>query len=157
MRLLPLAFLLTTGVLPAFSGDAAVDATPLRIPTLDRVPELTEFVEGAPATAALHIRDFHQRQPVDGASPTVPTSVFLAYTDRALYVVFVCADDPAKVRAHLSRRESVSGDDLVGVAIDTFHDRRRAYMFYANPGRCRASQAAGRCGSRVPDRRRRTP
>ena len=81
----------------------------------------------------LRIDDFRQRQPADGAAASVPTTAYLAYGETAMYVVFVCKEDPAKVRAHLSRRESVSGDDLVGIAIDTFHYRRRAYMFYANP------------------------
>ena len=47
--------------------------------------------------------------------------------------MFVCKDQPGKVRAHLSKRESSSGDDLVGVLLDTFHDRRRAYEFFVNP------------------------
>src|SRR5437764_4448378 len=33
----------------------------------------------------------------------------------------------------MSRRESISSDDVVGLLIDTFHDGRRGYMFYANP------------------------
>ena len=49
-------------------------------------------------------------------------------------MVFVCRDaDPAGVRAHLARREAITTDDQVGVLLDTFLDRRRAYLFLANP------------------------
>src|SRR5207249_4033290 len=50
-----------------------------------------------------------------------------------LYVVFVCRDDPAKVRANVARRDDISHDDHVIVYLDTFHDRKRAYRFAVNP------------------------
>jgi hypothetical protein len=48
-------------------------------------------------------------------------------------VVFVCFDDPQKVRARMSRREDIYDDDQVEVMLDTFHDRRRAYAFQTTP------------------------
>ena len=61
------------------------------------------------------------------------TAAYLAHDDRSLYVVFVCHDDPAKVRARIARREDTDGDDAVVVYLDTFRDRERAYMFMTNP------------------------
>ncbi|MBI4908965.1 MAG: carbohydrate binding family 9 domain-containing protein [Acidobacteria bacterium] len=119
MRWFHIVVLSALGVLPA--------AAAVQIPAvaLHQQLELNED--------ALRIDDFRQRQPNDGAPASLRTTVYLAYSESALHAVFVCKDDPAKVRAHLSRRESVDGDDLVGIAIDTFHDGRRAYLYYANP------------------------
>lgn len=41
--------------------------------------------------------------------------------------------EPGKVRARMARRESVFGDDIVEVMLDTFDDQRRAYGFFTNP------------------------
>jgi hypothetical protein len=48
-------------------------------------------------------------------------------------VVFVCFDDPKKVRARMSVREDIYDDDQVEIILDTFHDRRRAYAFQTTP------------------------
>ena len=62
------------------------------------------------------------------------TVAYLSRDRRALYVVFVCHDrEPQEIRAHLTKREQTMADDLVGVYLDTFHDRRRAYVFHVNP------------------------
>lgn len=120
-------------VLPSMCADAPEGSKAAQIPTVSSALELGDFVKGEPRTPALRIDSFRQRQPADGAAPSRATTAYLAYGETALYVIFVCQENPSMVRAHLGRRESVDGDDLVGVAIDTFHDGRRAYMFYANP------------------------
>ena len=119
--------------LPSMCADGPDGRMTAQIPTVSRAPELRDFLKGEPQTAALRIDNFRQRQPTDGGPPSRATTAYLAYGETALYVIFVCQESPSMVRAHLGRRESVDGDDLVGVAIDTFHDGRRAYMFYANP------------------------
>lgn len=81
----------------------------------------------------LAVTDFRQREPGDGTPVSQPTTVYLSYDDANLYVVFVCSDDPAKVRANIARRESISDDDQVVVFLDTFRDRKRAYFFATNP------------------------
>jgi hypothetical protein len=81
------------------------------------------------------VQDFVQRSPSDGEPASFPTEVYLAYDDKNLYVVFVAFDsEPEKLRARLGRRENLSDDDdWVEVAIDTFNDQRRGYMFGSNP------------------------
>jgi hypothetical protein len=79
------------------------------------------------------VSGFIQREPRDGEPVSRDTVAYLSYDADRLYVVFVCAEDPARVRARLSRRESIDADDSVSVYLDTFHDRRRAYVFTANP------------------------
>jgi len=90
--------------------------------------------QGEAARAMAKVTDFIQREPHDGEPVSHPTEAYLGYDEKNLYVVFVCHDDPAKVRAHETRREGFDGeDDDVAIMLDTFHDRRRAYEFEVNP------------------------
>ena len=38
-----------------------------------------------------------------------------------------------EIRAHLSDRDTAFSDDFVGVVLDTFNDKRRAFEFFVNP------------------------
>lgn len=125
--------LLTLGT---FAFAATERGKVVAIPRLERAPELQEFVSAAaPHTALARMDGFLQRTPRDGAPATQRTEVFLGYDSRNLYVVFRCFDDePAKVRGRLTNRDQVeSDDDIVSLMLDTFDDRRRAYVFTVNP------------------------
>ena len=79
------------------------------------------------------VTGFVQRNPHNGDPASQRTEAYLGYDNNNLYAVFVCFDNPAKVRARMSRREDVFDDDTVEVMLDTFHDRRRAYAFQTTP------------------------
>jgi len=89
--------------------------------------------EGEVAPQMTKVTGFAQRDPHDGEGVSQRTEAYLGYDDKNLYAVFVCFDDPDKVRARKARREDVTDDDTVEVMLDTFHDRRRAYAFQINP------------------------
>lgn len=108
-------------------------ADTVTIPFVEKPLRLEDFRADAAPPGLLKITDFRQRQPAEGAPVSQPTTAYLAYDETHFYAVFLCRDEPGKARAHMSRRESVSTDDLVGINLDTFHDGRRAYMFYSNP------------------------
>jgi hypothetical protein len=77
---------------------------------------------------------FVQYHPRDGASPTEPTDVALAYDDEALYVLVEARDTrPGEIRALLTRRDGASSSDWIHVWFDTLDDRRTAYRFSVNP------------------------
>ncbi len=105
----------------------------LRLPKAAAPPRLDDYVGGVPADAGLRVTEFLQNTPDDGAPVTLPTTAYLSYDDKQLYVVFVCKDDPAQIRAHLGKREDIFGDEGVEIFLDTFHDRQRAYVFAINP------------------------
>ena len=72
--------------------------------------------------------------PGDNSASPVETQVLVTFDDGHLYVAFRASDpDPGALRAHLADRDTQRRDDLVGIEIDTFNDRRRAYRFQANP------------------------
>lgn len=84
--------------------------------------------------AATVITDFVQYEPQEGAAPTEKTTVYLGYDSHNLYLAFDCQDSrPESIRCTLCQRDRVQGDDVVYVYLDTFNDRRRAFVFEANP------------------------
>lgn len=105
----------------------------LTIPRLTHAPALEDFLEmqpnGETALQMAKVTGFVQRTPHDGEAVSEETEAYLGYDQKNLYLVFVCFDDPKKVRARMSRREDIYDDDQVAVLFDTFHDRRRAYEF----------------------------
>ena len=103
------------------------------LPRVDRPPRLEDFLEGRAPGLGLAVRDFRQREPADGASVSRPTLAYLAYDDANLYCVFVCREGPGEIRAYLGKRDHIDDSDQVALYLDTFHDRRRAYVFAVNP------------------------
>ena len=76
---------------------------------------------------------FVQRFPKDGAKASLETHFAVLYDDNAIYVG-VWADDPepARIRRLLTRRDIDSPADAIMVGIDSYHDRRTAYVFQLN-------------------------
>ncbi len=105
----------------------------VRIPRVSRPPKLEDFLNGVSREAEAVITDFRQRSPGDGPPISQPTGAYLSYDRENIYAIFVCRDDPERVRARMAKREDISDDDRVAVYLDTFHDRQRAYVFASNP------------------------
>jgi hypothetical protein len=124
---------LSTIVLALFAGGAAAQPPELTIVRTATPPALSAFTGATMPHRPGEVSGFLQREPQDGTPSRVETVAHLSYDQDRLYVVFVCRDDPAKVRARVTRREDAESDDSVSVYLDTFHDRRRAYVFTSNP------------------------
>jgi hypothetical protein len=112
---------------------AAQERPALRIERVSTPPAIAAYVDGKTVPAGTHVTGLKQREPGDGTDASVETDVYVSYDDRQLYVVYICRDDPAKVRANLTKREAIMGDDVVGLVLDTYNDGRRSYLFLANP------------------------
>ncbi len=105
----------------------------LNIPRALHAPRLEDFVAGVPADAGLEVSGFRQNTPGDGEPVSLDTKAYLSYDDKNIYVVFKCKDDPKLVRAHITPRDKIFGDEGVQIFLDTFHDKQRAYVFSVNP------------------------
>jgi hypothetical protein len=88
--------------------------------------------EQAWAGAAV-FKDFYQVGPGDNIAPSRPTEAYMMYDEKHLYIGFKCWDEKDKIRATVAKRDSVFGEDNVRVWLDTFNDRRRAYILGFNP------------------------
>jgi len=104
------------------------------IPRVTRPLTLEEIISGDIEQPAAVVNDFVQHEPREGEPASQPTTVYLAYDQKHLYVGFHCVDhEPPQIRAHVTRRDAIGGDDRVGIVIDTYYDHRRAYAFSVNP------------------------
>jgi len=83
-------------------------------------------------TAAV-FKDFYQTSPGNNTAPSRPTEAYMMYDEHNLYLAFKCWDERDKIRATVAKRDDVLGEDNVRVWLDTYDDRRRAYVLAFNP------------------------
>ena len=78
--------------------------------------------------------DYLQREPFQGAAPSLPTKLKILYDNRNLYIA-IRATDPGIAREPrlLGQRDEFSGD-MVGVAFDSYFNRRTAFEFDVTSG-----------------------
>lgn len=74
---------------------------------------------------------FVQQVPNQGKDPSQKTEIKLLYDNNNLYVGFKCYDKgPGKITPILKRRDNDAAvGDIVGIAIDSYHDNQTAYEF----------------------------
>jgi hypothetical protein len=76
----------------------------------------------------------YETRPAENTAAPVRTEVWITYDAANFYAAFRAHDpDPEQIRARYSDRDNAYGDDWVGLALDTFHDQRRAFEFFVNP------------------------
>jgi hypothetical protein len=102
--------------------------TPLRID--GRLDE--EFYTLVPA-----ISDFIQTVPAEGQPATEKTEAWVAFDENFIYISGKCYDSapPEQWTANEMRRDTsqLRQNDMFGVLLDTYHDRRNGFNFYTNP------------------------
>jgi len=126
----------------AFYGVAAMGVEPHRqdveaprvtAPRLAGTIVVDGMLDEAQWADAARITGYRPYNPVEEGTLPGKTDVFIFYDDQTLFFGFHChADDPSRVRAHLSPREDINFDDQVGIYLDTFNDDRQAFVFYIN-------------------------
>src|SRR6266516_1936664 len=117
------------------SGGRRASAATIRA-TLIRAPATLDGRLDEPFWAAADsINDFRQREPLEGSPATERTVVKVAHDADALYIVVRCYDSNMRsVRASQLRRDAdLSSDDNVRLLIDSYDDRRSAFVFGTNP------------------------
>ena len=79
---------------------------------------------------ATPITDFTQAEPVEGAQPTDPMEVRFLYDDTALWVgARMRRSQGSPIQAPMSRRDDGAQAEYLQIELDTYLDRRTAYMF----------------------------
>jgi len=77
---------------------------------------------------------FLQSDPLDGASETEVTTVWIAFDDQSLYIAARLDDtDPQNIVHRLGRRDDEVESDWFTFAVDPYYDRRSGYLFAVNP------------------------
>ena len=116
-------------------GDAAAPAPIVNAVYLDRAPEIDGVLDEPFWADVPAITDFRQREPIDGGLPTEASEVRVGFTENALYFALTLRDSqPELIRRSILHREGrIDQDDRVIIALDTYQDRRNAYIFELNP------------------------
>src|SRR2546428_103072 len=132
MRVLSLSvrsFSLTATCALALQAQAVGPATRVERPqkraTAVRVPSGAISIDGRlneTAWAGVPVlRDFVQKDPVEGAAPTDQLEIRIAYDDAALYVATrVTSKDPSKIQAPVSRRDDIHQAEHIWISLDTY-------------------------------------
>ena len=105
----------------------------LRPPRTRERPRVDGRLDDAVWRDALHVTDFVQQNPVEGAPATEATDVWIAYDSQNFYLaVHAHYADPGLMRANRIDRDQAFEDDNVAIYFDTFLDQNRAYRFSVN-------------------------
>ena len=111
------------------AGDLAV--------TVPRVERAEAVVDGAldePVwRRAAVLTGFSQYRPVDGRPAEDSTEVLVWYAPDAIWFGIRAVESHGPVRATLADRDRIDSEDHVQILLDTFDDRRRAYVIGVNP------------------------
>src|SRR5436190_24378568 len=81
------------------------------------------------------ITDFVQQEPDEFKPATEKTEAWIFFDDDNIYVSARCFEShPERRVANEMRRDinQLRQNDTFGVLLDTFHDKRNGYIFYAN-------------------------
>lgn len=105
--------------------------------TVPRIEE-TVVVDGRldePAWArAVRLTGFSEYRPVDRQRAAEQTEVLVWYAPDALHFGIIAHDsEPGSIRATSADRDSLDREDSIRIYLDTFNDRRRAFVFGVNP------------------------
>ena len=116
---------------PVDGGDRKV----ARIVRTEEAPVIDGRLDDAVWQSAARVEDLHQVTPVEYATPTEPTVVYLLYDDEMLYVGARLFDrEPNLINARILRQnQPIGADDRLFVQIDPFGNRRSGYLFGVNP------------------------
>ena len=77
---------------------------------------------------------FVQQRPAPGTTASQPTEARVLYDGVAVYVGMRMTDtDAGAIAAPLGRRDSDLSTDLAYVVLDSYHDKRTAFLFGVNP------------------------
>ena len=105
----------------------------VRIPRLDNTLTVDGSLDEVVWQSAAVLTGFSQYQPVDGRPAEDSTDVLVWYTSDAIYFGIRAFERHGDIRATLADRDKIETDDYVQILLDTFNDRRRAYVFGVNP------------------------
>lgn len=127
-----LTLLVTIGIVYAdlsaqFPMKRSLQASRTASPVIDGVPNEEAWLQAEEAT------EFYQFEPREGMPATERSSVRLLYDDDYIYIAGWMYDtEPSKIVRKLARRDDEVEVDAFTVMIDSYFDRKTAYVFGVN-------------------------
>ena len=117
---------------PAYSGREHRLA--VAIPRFDTSVVIDGVLDEAVWARAARLTGFSQYQPVDGLPAEEPTEILVWYGPDAIYFGVKATERHGDVvRATRANRDNIGSEDQIQILLDTYNDRRRAFLFGVNP------------------------
>jgi hypothetical protein len=135
MRALVLSVLLVFAALPASAQTAARPAPTVQAHRLSSALRIDGKLDEEIYRATDAISDFVQQEPDEFKPATEKTEAWIFFDDDNIYISARNYEShPERRVANEMRRDTnqLRQNDTFGVMLDTFHDRRNGYIFYAN-------------------------
>lgn len=106
----------------------------VKVPKFSSPPKIDGTLENPIWEKGAILDTFTQYEPQEGAEPSEKTVAYIGYDKNNLYIALRCFDsNPKAIRACLTQRDKVHGDDDITIYLDTFNDKKRAFAFQVNP------------------------
>ena len=125
-----------TSTAPAAPSQIVVDgagAPSFSIPRLEEPVTIDGRLDEPAWARAARLSGFSEYRPVDSQRASERTEVLVWYSPEALHFGIIAHDsEPSSVRATQADRDSLDREDTVRIFLDTFNDRRRAFVFGVN-------------------------
>jgi hypothetical protein len=118
----------------ALAAQQSPPKVPHRVPKVQSEARVDGVLDDEVWQQALVLELAYEVRPGENIAPPVRTEVLLAYSDSRFYAAFRAFDpNPGAVRANITDRDAMYGDDWVALILDTFNDERRTFDFLCNP------------------------
>ena len=106
----------------------------IRLPRIDTTITVDGVLDEPVWQRAARLVGFSQYQPVDSRPAQEPTEVLVWYSPTAIYFGIRARESHGDlVHATHADRDNIGADDYVQILLDTYNDRRRAFLFGVNP------------------------
>ncbi|MAD97750.1 MAG: hydrolase [Flavobacteriaceae bacterium] len=140
--------------LPSKAQTQETKSLPKRIYNTNRlvkVPVIDGYVNEDAWNVVEWSSGFTEKDPDEGTPPTYDTAFKIMYDKKYLYVAIRAFDDePDKIESRLSRRDGFAGD-RVNVIIDSYHDKRTAFVFTTTAAGVKGEELASQNGQNWDD------
>jgi hypothetical protein len=118
------------------------------IPQVDTPPTIDGALTDEVWTKAARLELPFEIDPGENVPADARTVCYILHDATTLYVGFRAEDpDPSEIRAHLSDRDAIWRDDMIGFMFDTFNDERRGFEIFVNPVGVQADLSRNDVGS----------
>ncbi len=126
-----LAILVVQQVPGAHSGRS--NELNIAVPRLEASVVVDGHLDEPVWSEAARMTDFSQYQPVDGRPADDPTEVLVWYSAEAIHFGIRATEQHGSVvRATQANRDNIASEDHIQILLDTYNDRRVAFLFGVN-------------------------
>jgi hypothetical protein len=125
----------TISSLGSLRGQAdSVPKIPHRVPRIEADIQVDGVLSEDLWSQSLRLDVNVEVRPSENVPAPVQTELLLAYSSTHFYAGFRAYDpDPSAIRARITDRDAMYGDDWVALILDTFDDQTRLFDFFCNP------------------------